>query len=1059
MEDKRCIKRCILFNSAGFPYAEVCQDGHIDIAGGSGTGKSTLLNAFLFPFLIDNNLLNIGSEKDEFAKYYFENSNSFIFYEIRNKKGADYCAVLHKTRQDALIFHVINASFSEDWLYNDADGNVPVNSWDELVRNVGPALGSGSYNREAFNRVLLGVDTDYSESLSLMSFDGKKIDGAKATYGIRSLLSTILRNRELSQATLKETLVSAVIAENQSKTDGIMLATHRKNLGDFISRKHDIELATVRNKEGVTVLESVSKDIFDRVDDYGLTVGSIKSIPGLLAYAMDAARKKESRLKESLRDLDDSYTRAEAEFESRIGGVTAEIENKIAERAVAQNKVDSLKEVENRYKDCYNVEDLVRNSSRRKELNDERKEYSTALSELNKDADEIRARESNEIARIRNVYQDRINKSNNDAVKEKDKIAQKNNDAQAAYNEECRGIRENYKSQIDLAGNDVSDALELVLRAVRETESELTLEEVRTRLDGKELLSMDIREILSDVSSHHNPSGHSGAELSDIERKCLDDYSAKRNKVDILNRQMNEELDAAARKKDRVLSDLKVALSAVETTRRQNYQTLLSECREKETEIHQTYASLLSGNDAIISTEVAELKTKLDSVEFVLEQLDTYPSVADDYRNWLSKSGELKDNLGKLNMELANLRKEMSDIKSEKNLRLKSIDAERISVRADFAKAQQEVKSGNQFITTHLIVREAIEGGASAATDKVVSDLISDYYRLDGRLNVHGQEIPRLVRRLFEPGMLSPVDTFSLGCGSTSSLEECLSIADNLRALLQTTSGGETLLDSHVKTNASIWIHELQSISGEMATIESNMSLLLEDCRKANRFMDANNATDCCADIRLDIEENSSMDLLLMLREINEFWHTKGHLIGYDNLFSGTEGNSANTEAMNLLKGFSEALSADARNEIPLSEMFDVKMSFREKGNYHRNLLKFDNPASGSTNVMLKSIINIALLKILVDANRSNRNVALPIPVDEMNDISVFNLKAFVSFADAAGMNLIFCGQHHTIPMSFIRYSYNTWDELIPQEDGDTVQIKWISLEGSSNLTGDGDGE
>ena len=100
---------------------------------------------------------------------------------------------------------------------------------------------------------------------------------------------------------------------------------------------------------------------------------------------------------------------------------------------------------------------------------------------------------------------------------------------------------------------------------------------------------------------------------------------------------------------------------------------------------------------------------------------------------------------------------------------------------------------------------------------------------------------------------------------------------------------------------------------------------------------------------------------------------------------------------------------------------------------------------------MLKSIINIALLKILIDANRSNSGVALPIPVDEMNDISIVNLKAFINFANAAGMHLIFCGQHHTIPMNLVNYSYNAWDELFPQENGETIQYKWISVEGESD--------
>ena len=232
-----------------------------------------------------------------------------------------------------------------------------------------------------------------------------------------------------------------------------------------------------------------------------------------------------------------------------------------------------------------------------------------------------------------------------------------------------------------------------------------------------------------------------------------------------------------------------------------------------------------------------------------------------------------------------------------------------------------------------------------------------------------------------------------------------------------------------------------------MGTIEANMALLIQFCRKANHFMDANNTTDCCADIRLDIEEKSNINLLVILRDINEFWHSKGHLVGYDNLFAASGEENVNVDAMRLLNGFSEALNENLENDIPLSSMFDVKMSFREKGNYHENLMKFDDPASGSTNVMLKSIINMTLLKILVDANKNNKDVILPIPVDEMNDISITNLKAFITFANAAGMHLIFCGQHHTIPTSMVKYSFNTWDEQIVEDNGRIRQDKYISLE------------
>ena len=1044
-ENKRCIKRCILFNSAGFLYAEVAMDGHIDIAGGTGTGKSTLLNAFFFPLLVDNELLNIGSEKEEFAKYYFKHDNSFIFYEIVNKKGAEYCAVLRKTRQGVLLFHIVDSPFNESWLYNDSDGLEPVRFWDELASNIGSALVPGSYKRESFNRLLLGVDSDYSESYSLMSFDGKKVDGAKATFGIRQLLSIILRNRELSQSSLKETLVSAVIAENQSKTDGINLAAHRKNLGDFISRKHDIELATERNKDGVTVLEMDAASIFEKVDDYARALDSIRATSGLLAFAMEKSSKRADEFKSQYDKLNTDYASTEERFEAELNSLNQEIETKLTERGIAQGKVDQLKEVESKYKDCDNIQDVVYYSSRRKSLEEQKNQYNTALLELNKDADDIRAREKIEIDRIKNILQDKLNQFNNAAVKEKSELSQKILSIHDAYDEDCRTIRDNYKEDLNAAGSSEADTLEIVLRSVRETESELTIEELREHLVENGLLTESVGVIVASVAAHHSPSCLTGAELIKHEKKIISDYKAKRAQIDILNRQMDEEIEAAGRKRDRALKTIEEEKISVEERRKANYKKLVREANDKEAEIHKTYEILLSGNDAAISDAVTELKDKLDSVEYILDQVNTYPAAGEDYEQWISKAMSIREECTRLNEELKSLHEKQSKLKSEKKTALDAIDADRLKTKADYDKANVETQNGQQFITNHLVIRESIEAGAKEKTGKSVTDIIGDYYVADGRINELERDIPRSVRHLFAPGMLTPVDTFNLGYGKTSNLEECLVIADNLRVLLQETSTGEKPLETLIKSNASIWIHELQAIASEMGIIEANMSLLIEHCRKANRFMDAHNTTDCCADIKLEIEEKSNTDLMGLLREINEFWHTRGHLVGYDNLFAVSDEESANVDAVNLLKGFSEALEKTPSNEISLSEMFDVKMSFREKGNYHHNLMKFDNPASGSTNVILKSIINMTLLKILIDANRSNKDVILPIPVDEMNDISITNLEAFITYANAAGMHLVFCGQHHTIPS--VKYSYNTWDEQVTESDGFVRQDKFIALQ------------
>ena len=79
------LKRLVMVNSGGYQLADVLLDGHSDMAGGQGVGKTTLMNAILFPFVVDDQYLDIDTrEKTRFSLYYFQHQNSFLIYEIIN---------------------------------------------------------------------------------------------------------------------------------------------------------------------------------------------------------------------------------------------------------------------------------------------------------------------------------------------------------------------------------------------------------------------------------------------------------------------------------------------------------------------------------------------------------------------------------------------------------------------------------------------------------------------------------------------------------------------------------------------------------------------------------------------------------------------------------------------------------------------------------------------------------------------------------------------------------------------------------------------------------------
>ena len=69
------------------------------LADGQGVGKTTLMNAILYPFVVEDRFIDIDRlEKQRFSLYYFPSErNSFVIYEVVNNLGVPYCILIHRS--------------------------------------------------------------------------------------------------------------------------------------------------------------------------------------------------------------------------------------------------------------------------------------------------------------------------------------------------------------------------------------------------------------------------------------------------------------------------------------------------------------------------------------------------------------------------------------------------------------------------------------------------------------------------------------------------------------------------------------------------------------------------------------------------------------------------------------------------------------------------------------------------------------------------------------------------------------------------------------------------
>lgn len=1030
------IKRSILFQSGAFPYAEVTHDGHIDIAGGSGSGKSTLLTAFIFPYLVDNDLLGLGDDKEIFADYYFKQPNSFIFYVIENDFGAEYTAILSKNRYQELSFSIVNATFKEDWLYTDEEKNISVISYAELEENIKRIEGNScfaraTYNRTSFNRMLLGVDDAYSKDYSIMKqTTASKLSGTKESKKdtLRPLMSVILKNKPLSQTALKESLVSAVVAETQSGKTSINLLPHRKNLSDFIQRKHDIELATIKGKDGKSQLERYAEKVFEPIDQLSREKAGLQSIPGLISYAMNAANKKVNDLTEEKTGLEENSTKITKAWELKDKEYEAKLDKLRIEQGAIQERMNNINARKKTYAECDNIDNVYKWACNRSI-------WEADKTRLEKQLDEFEASEENRaIEDIRNSYrkqQTLIDNERNNKVQEINKeIAQLN----STYKGKKEEVELRYEKLFEEEGL-LDDTFDLVIGSVRENTAAGTLTDVSDGLlssKSGDTFGETLIGVITKVRSERIPSGLPDKQLSEREKAAIADYTAKRDRKAFLEKRKHEEIKTLEEEERTRTEKLDNQIKEVNKNRNKKVIDLKSELEQKIEET-KAYYRKLRGNDKNTEQLIAEINEELESAKHVLEELDNYPKIISDYEDYLSKEGDTKTAISQINKTISTNSGERAKLSQEKNHSVEDINSKIKTIDSTISELQTEIGAGNGFIKSHPSIATAIEEVKAITTDSSISNIINDYNLASRRIEELEKAIPGLVRGLYAEGMLHQgVDTFALGIGygdSLSSLDDFIAVSDRLRDLLQETSSGETVLENHIRTNEKVWLGEFAGVMQDMVPVEENISLLMTCCRKANAFLKKYNNTDVCQNIEISIDEQATVDIMILFREMTDFWKTNGSIIGNENLFISSDAENVNKQALDYLERLHNLLESYHQESIPLEEMFDVKLSVTENGNVHRNMMRFNNVGSRSTAILCKAMINMTLMHLVANAG-GNKNVYLPIPIDEMNDISTHNLKALTYFAEQAHIRMIFCGQHHT--HWGVDYSYNTWTEDNP---------------------------
>ena len=1028
------LRRFLLFNSAGYDFADVHLDGHCDIAGGQGAGKTTLLNAILFPFVVEDSYMNIDrNEKTRFSLYYFpESANSFVIYEFMNNLSVPYTVFINRVGQ-ALQFHFISAPFSLEWFYN---GDDQVENWNEALAKV-KAEGyhvKTLYTMRDFNETILGKGKAYNEQYSV-------IKSSKDKDAIRPILSAIFKGGYVTQEILKNAIMAAIMATNQVDSEYIDLGSHRRNLEGFVERLRDIEKMTVPGKDGKTAIQDLADKIFNSVDAYYDYQIQRNRIPGLLSYAMARASRELTNLVDNKERLKRQKATLKEEWEGKDNELQQSLQDAYGKRAEYQAEMKNIKVLKQKYREAgFPVESLVSWVRERPTHEARLKEATERFDALTADSRQLGLQMEAACEKNRLFYQNKeltLKKESDNTV--------------AQYRAEQDTIRKQEAHERELIESEYG----LLLRQDWK-DSEMKLLDVLVGLSAKLAACETVEEIRSLVSSSSYSekilplliavAGRRGIEEETVESLKEKVKEARHRIEDELNRKESMEKEKAAkltaisRKTAAEISRVEQLIKESNRKRKESLQAIINECKTEEESIRKDYQAKIHGNDPMIKSAVEELQHTIKDERLILEQTALYPSAVED-KIKMDEEQAVTEKWNEFNKLISTLLDKRKTAQDEFNEELGTIDAKIQDKDLAYRNLDVSIKKVQNYLDGHCSEQAAYEEARPIENDRNPLDILTEYNDVNERIRACQESISKLVPKLYEENMLSRIDTFQLGIGwsdNTGTFDDKLNIAEKLRVRLENPEDGMGL-DKYIRVNTDIWLNEIRDISTVMGPVEVMLNQIQSLCRKVTSFIKKHNHTDCIDAFEMEINDNDTTDLVRLLKEVASFYQENYTILGFDNLFSN-EDEPVNKKAINLLKKVSEELGKTSDNSISISSMFNIRMDIAEMGNVHKGLLYFKQPGSEGTAKVLKGMLYMTLLHIVLEKGQAE-NSRLICVIDEMNTVSPLNLKALTTFAEEAGVFLLCCGQNHT--QSALDYSYNVWSEKY--EDGTCT--KYISLD------------
>lgn len=242
------LTKLVLLNSCSYQLAELdfSKGDSMQLVGSNNVGKSSLIYALNFLFLVNRNLMSFSGErsanKDTLAHYFPDPERSFIVFEIKKRKAA-YCILVYRKGNGELRYIRFDASYHRALFFDHRGGS------DTLILRTFKGI-VGQFNRKSIRVSPFQQQQDILRTIYQM---GRNNDAAvwltksNKTVGTTNSFSKVYRY-----------LINSKLINNDALKDILLIADNRDQERLSYSRQHIQQIERLRmESQKMTVLRTI----------------------------------------------------------------------------------------------------------------------------------------------------------------------------------------------------------------------------------------------------------------------------------------------------------------------------------------------------------------------------------------------------------------------------------------------------------------------------------------------------------------------------------------------------------------------------------------------------------------------------------------------------------------------------------------------------------------------------------------------------------------------------------------------------------------------------------